>query len=139
MALIRDFTIPGTSIVVPDAYHVVVRVIAEKRMADVPPPPGTDPETVALERAEGTEPYWKAGTHARVVVHVFESEEARLNGANPIGVLGQYPTDAGEHGAVFTSQLGPEMRFTMDVERPALAQAYETLKASAYYAEALDA
>lgn len=139
MALIRDFTIPGTSITVPGAYHVVVQVVAEKRLADVPLPPGTDPGAASLERIEGTEPFWKAGTHARVVVHVFESEAARLSGANPIGVLGQYPTDAGEHGAVFTSQLANEMRFMMDVERPVLAQAYETLKASAYYAEALDA
>ena len=34
MALIRDYELPGTGLVVPNAYHVVTNVKVEKRTAD---------------------------------------------------------------------------------------------------------
>jgi hypothetical protein len=138
MALLRDFTLPGTSIVVPNAYHVVAKVIDEKRMIDIVPPPGTSPEAVAASRPEGSEPMWKAGNHARVVVHVYENEQARLDGKKPLAVLGEYPTDAGEHHALFQQRGAHELRFMVDPTAPTAEQAYDRLKESPYYADAVD-
>ena len=38
MALIRDYELPGTGLVIPNTYHVVTNVKVEKRIADFKPP-----------------------------------------------------------------------------------------------------
>ena len=49
MALLRDFEIPGTGVVVDNAYHLVTNVRTEKRLQDITPPPDSSREDGLLE------------------------------------------------------------------------------------------
>ena len=38
MALVREYEVPSTGLVAPNAYHVIKKVTTEKRLHDVPAP-----------------------------------------------------------------------------------------------------
>ena len=62
MALIRDFEIPETGLVVPNAYHLIVNVTTEKRLNDIKPPVDSgrpDGYTARDDDDEDQWVYWK--------------------------------------------------------------------------------
>jgi len=86
MALIKDYELAGTGLIVPNAYHVVTNVSIEKRTADLPPPPDTsraDGLTVR-DDSPGTEVYWAAGYVATISVTVWKDKAARDSDANMV-------------------------------------------------------
>ena len=65
MALIKDFEILGTGLVVSNAYHVVTKVDIEKRLQDVPGPVDESrPDGItAGSQEEGKEVYYEDRKH----------------------------------------------------------------------------
>ena len=61
MALLRDFEIPGTGVVVDNAYHLITNVRTEKRLQDIALPPDSSTEDGLTAGDHGPEVYWKAG------------------------------------------------------------------------------
>jgi hypothetical protein len=71
MALVRDFEVPGTGLVVTNAYHVIVKVNTEKRLNDIPAPPDpTRPDGITAGD-RGHEVYWRAGYVGRIAIEIF--------------------------------------------------------------------
>jgi len=138
MALVRDFEVSGSGFTVPDAYHVIVNVKTEKRLADIPPPPDSSRENGLTDMDLGSEVYWKAGYVGKISIQIFASKEARDNGLNPVGWLGDSPTDAGINGQLATPGLAHEVKFMIDPDSSdsILTQAYNHLKTTEYYKDA---
>ena len=63
MALIADYELPDTGIIIPNAYHVVMGVLVEKRLQDIKSPIDNSREDklTAGWKIEGNEVVWKAG------------------------------------------------------------------------------
>lgn len=137
MALLRDFEIPGTGVVVNDAYHVITNVRTEKRLQDITPPPDDSREDGLTVGDLGPEVYWKAGYIGSIEVTVFASSEARSNGKNYLGMFGDTVHDFIPDGIVTKGQ-SYEIKFFVDPESSdsVLTQAYNHLKSTEYYSEA---
>ena len=144
MALIRDYEIPGTGVVVPDAYHVITNVTTEKRLRDVPPPPDSSSETGYTERDDSDESQWydwKAGYYGRIAIEVFASDQARRDGLEPIGAFGARPTDGPSSSSIDTkdplASRGHDFKVIFNIDPNSndsiLTQAYTHLKNSTYY------
>ena len=72
MALIRDFELPSTGLIAPNAYHVVTKVTTEKRLNDIPPPPDpTIPGGLTVRPADDHEVYWRAGYIGRISICIY--------------------------------------------------------------------
>jgi hypothetical protein len=136
MALVRDFEIPGTGLIVPNAYHVIVKVNTEKRLNDIPPPPDSSrPDGLTENLRE--EVYWKAGYVGRISIEIFTSKQARDEGKNAIGAITINPTDVHINGIVSSDIKDFDLNFFIDPtsELSIVDQAYEHLKELEYYKE----
>ena len=140
MALIRSFEIPGTGLVVSDAYHVITKVTTEKRLNDLPPLPDVSrPEGVMPH--EGPEVYWKAGYVGKIAIEIFSSKDARDEGKSPIGAIAINPTDVQINGVLSTDISSLDLNFFIDPssQLSIVDQAYEHLKGLVYYENATEA
>ena len=114
MALLRDYEIPGTGLIVPNAYHVVANVKVEKRMQDMTPPPDASREDGLTDGDRGPEVYWKAGYVACVTITIWASQQAREDGKDPIGFAGISPTETSFDGNVGTKGVDHLCMFMID-------------------------
>jgi hypothetical protein len=142
MALIRDYELPGTGLVVPNAYHVVTNVKIEKKVADAPAPiDPTRPDGLTMGfRDESTAVYWKAGYTAEIAVTVWKDKTARDNDANPIGFIGRNPSDNKPGVSIGTEGMDHRSVFFLEVpsELNHLEQAYRHLLTTPYYSGSVE-
>lgn len=134
MALLRDFEVPGTGLVAPNAYHVINNVKTEKRMADIELPPDESREDGLTDGGRGDEVYWKKGYIGYISVLVYVSKEARDNGNQAIGHFGEFPTEGAPNG-LFTDGTAFQLMFRIDPDSSdsILTQAYNHLLSTDYY------
>jgi hypothetical protein len=142
MALIKDFEIPGTGVIVPNAYHVVTNVTIEKRMADTPPPVDTSrPDGFTVrDESPGTEVYWIAGYVATIAVTIWKDQAARNNDAKPVGFVGTIAGDNKYGVSIGTAGMDHYCRFMLEVpsELDHMAQSYRHLLTTDYYSGSLE-
>jgi hypothetical protein len=138
MALQRNYNIPNTSLIISGAYHMVTDIDIQKRnMDDLGPVTGSNGTNFELDRT--SEPvYWKTGYTCKVMIDVYASKEARDNSKKPIATLGNYSIKLEENLA--TNGMDEKIMFysdTNDTEN-ILTQAYNHLKSTDYYKNAID-
>jgi hypothetical protein len=142
MALIRDYELPGTGLVVTNAYHVVTDVKIEKKMADAPPPPDpTRPDGLTMGfRDVSTAVYWKAGYTAEIAVTIWKDKNARDNDAKPIGFIGRNPSDNKYGVSIGTDGMDHHSVFFLEVpsELNHIEQAYRHLLTTNYYSGSVE-
>jgi hypothetical protein len=142
MALIRDYELPGTGLVVPNAYHVVTDVKIEKKMADIPPPPDpTRPDGLTMGfRDESRAVYWKAGYTAEIAVTIWKDKDARDSDAKPIGFIGRNPSDNKYGVTIGTDGMDHRSVFFLEVpsELNHIEQAYRHLLTTPYYSGSVE-
>jgi hypothetical protein len=142
MALLRDYELPGTGLIVSNAYHVVTNVKVEKRMADFKPPvDNSRPDGLTpMDRSAGTEVYWAAGYTAEIAVTVWKDKAARDNEATPIGFIGKNPSDNKFGVSIGTDGMDHRCVFMLEVpsELDHMAQAYRHLLTTDYYSGSLE-
>ena len=141
MALVRDFEIPNTGVVVSNAYHLIVNVTTEKRLQDISAPPDSNHPTGLTDGGDQGDPvYWKAGYVGRITLEVYASKEARDEGKTPIGAIGVNPTDVMHPDLKTVCTPGKDFKvlFFIDSESSdsILTQAYNHLKTTEYYKDA---
>ena len=142
MALLRDYELPGTGLVAPNAYHVVTNVRIEKRMADIKPPVDhsrPDGLTV-MDRSLSTAVYWQSGYIAEIAVTVWLNKEARDADAKPIGFMGINAADNKYGVSIGTDGMDHKCIFILEVpsELDHMAQAYRHLLTTDYYSGSLE-
>jgi len=139
MALLRDFEIPGTGVVVDNAYHLITNVKTEKRLQDIAPPPDSSREDGLTDGDRGPEVYWRAGYIGWISILVYASQEARQNGKQAIGAFGNSPTEVGVNG-LYTDGTSFDIKFMIDPDSSdsILTQAYNHLKSTDYYTGATE-
>lgn len=123
MALIRDFEMLGTGLVVPNAYHVIVQLDVEKRMADrsLPQPNGR----VYQGDLQDSDMEWTAGYYGRMVICVWKDAASRAENKTMLGVINaEYRVPA-----VFKLDIASSESY--------LTQAYNFLKTVPYYQNAV--
>ena len=137
MALIRDYELTGTGIVIENAYHIITKINVEKRLQDVPGPVDTSrPDGMTAGSQEvGKEIYWKAGYLGTIAVDVYKDAESREAGLQPIGFIGVNPSDNANGVNVGTAGMDHICKFFIDTETTAsqMEQAYNHLMATEYY------
>jgi hypothetical protein len=131
MALIKRYEL-ANGIEADEAYHVISQVITHKIPTDIPDPGGVRP---------ANSPYWqwKKGYYGRVCVQVFYNRAARDAGKLPIAHIGVYATDIPADLRVET-KTETNLWMTIDMESTAtvIEQAYEFLKTTNYYSDAVE-
>lgn len=137
MALLRDYELPGTGVIIENAYHVITKVDVDKRIHDVEPPPDSgrpDGKTVG-GKEPGKEVYWKAGYIGRICVTVWKDAASRESGARPLGYIGVNPTDNSYNASIGTEGKDHICLFFIDNNSPDnhITQAYNHLKTTDYY------
>lgn len=142
MALIKDYELAGTGLIVPNAYHVVTNVSIEKRTADIPPPLDTSrPDGLTVrDDSPGTEVYWSAGYVATISVTVWKDKAARDADARPIGFVGVNAGDNKYGINIGTQGMDHYCRFMLEVpsELNHIEQAYRHLLTTDYYSGSLE-
>lgn len=142
MALVRDFEIPGTGVIVNDAYHLIVNVTTEKRLHDIPPPPDSSTKSGLTETDQGDPVYWKSGYVGRITLEVYASKAARDEGKTPIGGVGSNPTDVMHPDLKTVCTPGKDFKVLFFVDSESsdnlLTQAYNHLKTTEYYKDAAE-
>jgi len=143
MALMRDFELPGTGYVVPNAYHVIVNVTAEKRLTDSMPPVDKSSPSGYTPRDDSDESkwtYWKAGYIAKIAIEVFDSRESRDLGKKSLGGFGTSPTAGSSDVDLATPGKDFKIDFFVDPNSSdsILTQAYNHLKTTEYYKNAVE-
>lgn len=124
MALVRDFEIVGTGLIVPNAYHVITQLDVEKRLADRASPQGNGR---IYQGASDPDVQWTAGYYGRMVVCVWKDAESRTSNKTMLGVINA------------DYNVPPVFRLAMDSSESYLSQAYAFLKTTEYYANAIEA
>lgn len=140
MALTRDFEIPDTGLVVPNAYHVIRKVSTEKRLNDIPPPPDLSRPDGLTVGDRGHEVYWKAGYIGKIAIEIFSSKQARDEGKSAIGAISVSPTDVQINGVLSSDIKYFDLNFFIDPtsQLSIIDQAYEHLKQLEYYKDATE-
>lgn len=140
MALIRDYELPGTGVIVSNAYHVVTSVDVEKRTSDIPLPPDSASPTGFTNGPRGPEVYWKAGYIGRIAVTVWKDAVSRQNNLQPIGFIGVNPTDNKYGSTIATPGMDHICKFFIDINSTDnhITQAYNHLKTTDYYMNAVE-
>ena len=142
MALIKDYELPGTGVVIPNSYHVVTNVAIEKRTSNVPAPPDpTRPDGVTFGANQiGNEVYWKAGYVAEASVTIWKDKAAIEADAKPIGFIGRNPSDNKYGVSIGTEGMDHHCRFFLQVpsELNHIEQAYKHLLTTDYYSGSLE-
>jgi hypothetical protein len=138
MALQRDYNIPNTSLIISGAYHMVTDIDIQKRNMDDLGPVSASKE-IDIEVYRQADPvYWKTGYTCKVMIDVYASKEARDTSKKPIATLGNYAIKLEENLA--TNGMDEKIMFysdTNDTEN-ILTQAYNHLKSTDYYRNAID-
>jgi len=138
MALQRNYNIPNTSLIINDAYHIISDIDVQKRNVDDMGPVTSDgtPNT-NLDRTSDSV-YWKSGYTCRVKVDVYASKEARDTAKKPIATLGARDVKLEENLA--TQGMDERIVFYSDTDNTdnILTQAYNHLKNTDYYKDAID-
>lgn len=142
MALIKDFEIPGTGVVVKNAYHVITKVDTEKRLNDMMPPVDTSSPSGYTPRDNNDKSqwvYWKAGYVGRISIEIYPSREARDQGKTPIGAISINPTDVQINGSLTTDIRDFDLRFFIDPtsQLSIIDQAYRHLLTLGFYKDAV--
>ena len=125
MALIRDFEIDNTGLSVPGAYHVIIQLDVEKRMADrsLPQPTGR----VYQGGQTDLDMEWTAGYYGRMSIGVWKDAAAREANKTMLGVINaEYNVPA-----IFRIDTASTDSY--------LTQAYAFLKTVPYYSGATEA
>jgi hypothetical protein len=142
MAILKDYELPGTGLIVPNAYHVVTNIKVDKRMADAQAPPDpTRPDGLTMGfRTEETHVYWKSGYTAEIAVTIWKDKEARDNDSKPIGFIGTNPSDNKYGVSIGTAGMDHKCVFMLEVpsELDHMAQAYRHLLTTDYYSGSLE-
>lgn len=142
MALIRDYELPGTGVIVTNAYHVVTKVDIEKRTQDISAPPDpTRPGGFTEGHQEiGKEISWKAGYIGTISITIWKDAQAREDGLQPLGFLGINSSDNKYHAGISQSPKNHQPKFFVDVESTDnyITQAYAYLKTTEYYSGATE-
>jgi hypothetical protein len=118
MALTRDFEIQDTGLEVANAYHVIVHIDIEKKMAD------EAEATLGRQYSGDIVEQNTAGYYGRIVVKVWKDEAARAADKLSIGVI--------------NATYGVPDLFKLDMSSTDtyLTQAYAHLLSTDYYANA---
>lgn len=130
MAFIKRYEL-ATGIVAENAYHIVSDVITHKIPSDIQDPGGARP-------TNAPDWVWKKGYYGRVCIQVFYNKETRDQGKLPIAYMGVYPTDmAADLRTEFRSETN--LHFTIDINstKSVIDQAYDFLKTTTYYQDAI--
>jgi len=138
MALQRNYNIPNTSLIINDAYHIISDIDVQKRnVDDMGPVKGNGEFNIELDRASDYV-YWKSGYTCRVKVDVYVSKEARDTAKKPIATLGARDIKLEENLA--TKGMDERIVFYSDTDNSdnILTQAYNHLKSTDYYKDAID-
>ena len=138
MALQRNYNIPNTSLIINDAYHIISDIDVQKRnVDDMGPVKGNGEFNIELDRASDYV-YWKSGYTCRVKVDVYVSKEARDTAKKPIATLGARDIKLEENLA--TKGMDERIVFYSDTDNTdnILTQAYNHLKSTDYYKDAID-
>lgn len=136
MALLRDYELIGTGLIVPNAYHVVTKVDVEKRVKDIEGPKDTSmpDQRTANHQRPGQEVHWKAGYIGKISITVWKDETARQSGNKPLGFLGVNPSDNIYYGIASTSgDNSCQFFLDMDSSKNHIEQAYDHLLTTEYY------
>ena len=142
MALQRNYNIPNTSLIISGAYHIISDIDVQKRnVDDMGPVSGTvaGSNQINFELDRTSEPvYWKSGYTCRVKVDVYASKEARDTAKKPIATLGVRDIKLEENLA--TQGMDERIVFYSDTDNTdnILTQAYNHLKSTDYYKNAID-
>lgn len=131
MALIKRYEL-ANGIIADEAYHVVSDVITHKIPTDIPDPGGARPDNAP-------DWIWKKGYYGRVCVQVFYNKAARDAGKLPIAHMGVYPTDmAADLRVEFKSETNLMMNIDIASSKSVIDQAYNFLKSTQYYSDAIE-
>lgn len=124
MALIREFEITGTGLVVPNAYHIITQLDVEKRMTDraFPQPTGR-----VYQGNPDLDVQWTAGYYGRMTICVWKDLASRTANKTMLGVINA------EYKVPAVFKLDPTSTDSY------LTQAYSFLKTVEYYANATEA
>lgn len=136
MALIKDYTLAGTSYTIPNAYHVITQISTEKRVSDILPPPDDSTESGFTEVGDrGPEVLWKAGYVCTIAITVWASKKDKEKGMRPVGFIGMNPTDNeyGQH--IGHAAYDSRCMFLLDINNlnNELTQAYQYLMTLDFY------
>jgi hypothetical protein len=144
MALIRNFEIPGTGVIVSNAYYVITKVDTEKRLKDIMPPPDSSRSTGYTYRDDSDESqwiYWKAGYIGKISIEIFASRQARDEGKTPVGAISISPTSVNINGITSSNIEDYDLNFFIDPtsQLSIIDQAYDHLKKINYLQDAAEA
>lgn len=120
MALINDYEIPGTGVVVPTAYHVVTHIDVEKYVTNSATPPSN--YSVNKPNADNE---WIAGYYGRIVVSVWKDAEQKASGGQALGVINA------------NNAVNPVFMIDITSTDSYLTQAYNHLLLTDYYKNAV--
>ena len=120
MALINDYEIPGTGVIVSNAYHVIVHIDIEKRVVDSVTPPSN-----YNVNKPNPENQWVAGYYGRIVVSVWKDAEQKATGGQPLGVINA------------NNNVNPVFKIDLSSTDTYLTQAYKHLLLTNYYSNAV--
>lgn len=138
MALQRNYNIPNTSLIISGAYHIISDIDVQKRnVDDMGPVTSEGTPNTNLDRTSDSV-YWKSGYTCRVKVDVYASKEARDTSKKPIATLGVRDIKLEENLA--TKGMDERIVFYSDTDNTdnILTQAYNHLKSTDYYKDAID-
>ncbi len=131
MALIKRYEL-ANGVEANDAYHVVSEVITHKNPVDKPDPGGVRPDNAP-------EWMWKKGYYGRVCIQVFYNKAARDAGKLPIAHIGVYPTDIpADLRAETKTETNLWMTVDMNSTKTVIEQAYDFLKTTSHYSDAIE-
>ncbi len=131
MALIKRYEL-ANGVEANDAYHVVSEVITHKNPVDKPDPGGVRPDNAP-------DWMWKKGYYGRVCIQVFYNKAARDAGKLPIAHIGVYPTDIpADLRAETKTETNLWMTVDMNSAKTVIEQAYDFLKTTSYYSDAVE-
>lgn len=120
MALIRDFEIPNTGVVVANAYHVIVHIDIEKYST-----PSTTPPSNYNVNRPNADNQWEIGYYGRIVISVWKDAEQKLAGSLPLGVINA------------NNNINPVFKIDTASADAYLTQAYNHLLLTDYYKDAI--
>ena len=142
MALLKDYELPGTGVIIENAYHVVTNIKIEKRTADIlPPVDNTHPSGYTpMDRSVGTEVYWSSGYTAQIAVTIWKDKNARDIDAKPVGFIGINPSDNKYGVSIGTANMDHKCVFFIDQPSSLdhMAQSYQHLLTTDYYSGSLE-
>jgi len=142
MAFIRDYEWQDSGATISNAYHVVTGVKVKKRTRDIDPPVDSSQPSGFTARDDDNEEewiYWKAGYVGHITVTIWASRQARIDGRQPIGYMGEDPTETEYEGNIGTRGMDGKCVFFIDntSSESYVTQAYRHLRSFPYYADAV--